>query len=151
MYKLLSDIDSRTPDDKSAEKIKPWIRNDNKVIMHIKYESNSLITETIGYSEDSSSQPIKQILNNEKSTLYNRVIFYFLWKFNAVKIEVSDEIENISVKYGIPQENIIIRHGSDKMSHLKKILSPSLLRTVNCLVQEASGANIYDAKLKLVA
>lgn len=122
-----------------------WIRDDTVVILHLR--RIDAVATTIGYHRDSSTQAIKRILNNPNSLKYNKFIFYLLWKFHGFKIEINDSLEELVATYKIPEENVLIRHGSDKLSSVRDILSPSLFEITSQLINQS--ANDVSSILKV--
>lgn len=94
-------------------KFQPFIKNQINVIMHVK---NDLQETNI----------IKEVVNNPNSFNYNRLLLFALWCCNGFTIKNSDNLESILNEVDISRENIIIRHGSDRLKNLKAILSTTL-------------------------
>lgn len=111
-------------DPQKLKNLASWIRDDNSTILHIRRSEATPLT--VGFHQDSATQAIKRILNNQNSIIYNRFIFYVLWKLHGLRIELTDSLDELVNLYKVPEENVLVRHGTDKLSVVRDILSPSL-------------------------
>lgn len=135
--------DSMAPS--KLQNLASWIREDTNVVLHLKRSESML--PTVGYHQDSAAQAIKRILNNVNSLKYNRFLLYVLWKLHGFRIELSDSLEELVEIYKVPEENVLVRHGADKLAVLRDILSPSLFSITAQLMKMPAEADIASLKV----
>lgn len=87
-----------------SEKITYYLNRNTECIFHLRKELKPC-AETI--------------VNSNKVTLYNRILFYLTWKVSKVRFDNRELTELINF-YKIPHEQVIIRHGADKNYSFKE-------------------------------
>lgn len=90
-----------------------------------------------------SKNKIEQIVDNTDITFYNRVLFYLIYAFADIEVVATEnwsanlddkdiarerefnDIRMIISKYNVPVENIVIRHGVDRIKPIKNLFLDS--------------------------
>ena len=76
--------------------------------------------ECIFHFKNDQKQSVETIVNNHKVTLYNRILFYLVWKNSNVKFS-NLELNKLVEFNKVPQDQVIIRHGADRFSIIEEI------------------------------
>lgn len=107
-FEALSEILSLVP---QRENIRPRLRSDTAVVMHLT-------------GPDSANKSFEDVFS-QKASFLNKFLFRMLYSAGAFSISF-DTLEETVQEYGVPDDGVICRYGTNPMGHLTQLFNDPL-------------------------